>query len=821
MWLRVALLLMCVRSGGCSENANTSNLIQFTAADFYDTLHSGKMMFLYFEREVSPSISLFLVELEKSADLLHDYGVLVGKVNCNKEMVSKYCSEDRVLQTAFLFRSGKEFLSFDLDTVFDVNAIVSEVLFAILRDEVRYVHTDADLLAMEKSARGKRDMVLGYVSSLGTQEHRSIMEMAFVYGAKYQFILITGGPVLKHLGVGESSPSAGVWVLHCRDHRALRSGRCPLTPLRKPLSTLSLHAFLQLLDTPLVTETHEDPSETPPPQFPFQLVPQVFLFSHRETERLDTETAHTLAWKLRGLALVLLVHRDSPAVQTPKEFNAAYRLPGKPLEYLTLHSPEEVLDLFTNTDTKVPLEEEELDDAEDKDFFDELDDEVAASVFLKRDKELDLDVFTELNTHNFHSIVAQSSLTVVLFYLRWDAVSMSFLEPFVEVAESLSDADVSDVQMCAVDCGEWSDLCAAQSGSSTPLPFDPVTSFPSILLLRPGEPALRYSGMLQSQVLFKFIIMSSVDSPLSLHTEADVEGFMSGTIHPDLPVADKVLGLFHAHSHPGVSVFTEAAKALRGELLTALLTDGPALKRASDLQAHLQADLPVVLVFPSWRTDSPSVLKLPSSAPELTTLINAARLQPVPELTVASLPSLLSRGQALLLLFVGEEEDEVGRRQNAALVGELRNVLQIGGLEVEKYLPCWIHLGRTPAGVDVLSSYLGSVPPLPSLILSHNPSAAEVYQFPQRSPITAAAVLQWLRRVEEGSEQAAGSLGAQSWPPVAPFYDFLAVMDKNDPTSARQQRPKQETEEEETEEDGEVKGADDEPVSDLQQHTEL
>lgn len=39
---------------------------------------------------------------------------------------------------------------------------------AILRDEVKYVHSDADLLAMEKTARGRTDMVLGYVSSLGT-----------------------------------------------------------------------------------------------------------------------------------------------------------------------------------------------------------------------------------------------------------------------------------------------------------------------------------------------------------------------------------------------------------------------------------------------------------------------------------------------------------------------------------------------------------------------------------------------------------------------------------------------------------------------------
>lgn len=817
------------------EKANTSNLIEFTAADFYQKLNSGKMIFMYFEREVSPSISLFLVELEKSAVVLLDYGVLVGKVNCVKEMVSRYCSEAKILQTAFLFRSGKEFLSFDLDTVFDVNAIVSEVLFAILRDEVRYVHTDADLLAMEKTVKGRKDIVLGYVSSLGTQEHRSIMETAFVYGSKYQFILITGGPVLKHLDISDSSLSAQVWVLHCRDHKALtsqRSERCPLTLMRKPLSTLSLHSFLQLMEAPLVTEIHEDPSKVAQTQLPYQHVPQVFLFSHRETEHLDKETAHTLAWKLRGLALVFLIHRESPAVNTMTEFNAAYRLPGKAIEYLTLHNFEEVLDIFTNKDTKVASEEEEedkIEDFEDEDFFDQLDDEVAASVYLKRGNDLDMDVFTEINRQNFHSVVEQSSLTVALFYLKWDAVSMAFLEPFVEVAESLLDAGIDDVQMCAVNCGEWTDLCAAQSGTPKPLPFQPIITFPTILLLRSQEPAQSYRGMLSSQALYRFILLSRPDYPLKIQSEVDVNEFMSGAIHPDLSGHryDKVLGLFDTHSHPGVSVFAEAAKALRGELLSGLLMNGLALKWASN---H-KVDLPAVLVFPSWRTDdSPSVLPLPSSAAELMAHLNTALLQPVPELTVANLPTFLSLGKALLLLFVGEEEDEIGQKQNKALVGELRKMAEIGGPKMEKYLPCWIHLGRTPAGIDVLGSYLGSVPPLPSLILTHNPSAAEIYQYPPRSPIAAASVLQWIQRVEEGKEQAAGLLGEESWPPVAPFYDFLAVMDKDDPTSARQQQANQETDGRETrEEDGEVNAIDDatveeEPVSDLNgqtRHTEL
>lgn len=39
---------------------------------------------------------------------------------------------------------------------------------AILHEEVKYVHTGSDLMIMEKTAKGKKDIVLGYILSLGT-----------------------------------------------------------------------------------------------------------------------------------------------------------------------------------------------------------------------------------------------------------------------------------------------------------------------------------------------------------------------------------------------------------------------------------------------------------------------------------------------------------------------------------------------------------------------------------------------------------------------------------------------------------------------------
>uniref|UniRef100_A0A3Q2XAM6 Thioredoxin domain containing 16 n=1 Tax=Hippocampus comes TaxID=109280 RepID=A0A3Q2XAM6_HIPCM len=568
-----------------------------------------------------------------------------------------------VQQTAFLFRY--------VECKYSIQYVSLMFPFsAILRDEVKYVHSDADLLVMEKSVRGKKDIVLAYVSSLGTQEHRSVMETAYVYGSKHQFILITGGPVLKHLGVHRSSSLSRVWFLHCV---APNTERCPLTPMRTPLSTLSLHAFLQLMEAPLLSEVYKDPAAVPSPLFPYRQTPQVFLFSHSETERLDRDTAEALAWRLRGT-----IGMDSIFVLSRK-IRFHFCSPG------------------------------------------ELEDEIVASVYVNRGHMVHMDSITQLTSDDFPDAVAQSGLTVVLFYLKWDAVSMAFLSSFTEVAQRLADAGVVDVHLSAVDCGEWTDLCAARPVGSRPISFQPITAFPSVLLLRPHEPIQVYRGMLGCEPLLHGLKFHRLCRP------------------PKKEILGKNMG------HPYVSVFNEAAKSLQGRVL---------------------------IFFP---------------------LLFYCQ----PELTVENLPSFLSLGKALLLLFVGEEEDELGLRQNTLLLEEMKRLLESGGERMEPYLTCWIHLGRTPAGMSVLGSYLGSLPPLPALILTHLPSGREVYEYPPNTPITAQSVLQWLQRVEDAKESPAGILGNDDWPPSVELYDFLKIMDEEEPGFAKQRVPQEDDDEEE------------------------
>ncbi|XP_010890645.1 thioredoxin domain-containing protein 16 isoform X2 [Esox lucius] len=776
----LVIFLLCSNYGHCTTR-NASKTIEHTVDNSFEKIRSGKTCFIYFGNRVNPTISLFIEQLEKSADALEDYGISVAKVNCTIEHVAKYCTGEKLMKKAYLFRGGDVLKSFDTDTVFDVNAIVSHVLFTVLFDEVRYVHTADELQAVERAAKGKADIVLGHVQVLGLPEHRALMETAFVYGAKYQFVLTTGGPVLKNMGVGDPwSLAAGLWFLHCKGaFQSQHTEPCPHTALRRPLTTLHIYTFLQLMEAPLVTEAFVEPSEVKVVHSHLQ-VPLLFLFSQPNTVALDRVTAQTLASRLRGQVGLVLIHRESPDVKTPVEYNAAYKLPGKASEvkYLTLNNLEEVVDLFRDERVlKEEVEEDEEDEVGENDYWatlDVLDDEVAESVYRDRGQTLNMDALTELTADRFHSAVAASEHMVVLFYVKWDAVSMAFMQSYIEVSISLEAADVSNMELAVVDCGEWTDICDAQQ----------ISSFPTVRLYRPQEPPQTYRGMLGTEGLTRFLMLSRVVSPVVLSCPDEVASFLEGDLYQQHAAVSpvSVLGLFSSTADPGVSVLKEAANALRGETIVGVFAD----KQAERWAVEYSVELPAILVSrgPEGLMEAhPLHLSTPN---QLVTHIQKALLDCFPELTVENLPQYLGLKKPLLLLFVGVEEME--RKENRRALQEMRSLLNSGRLI--PYLPCWIHLGRTPAGKAVLEAYLGSMPLLPALVLSQLSTGGEIFHYPAGSPLMEQPILHWLQMVEGGNELPAGVIGKDKWEPPVPFYDFLAVMDQEVPGYASQRSPK-------------------------------
>uniref|UniRef100_A0A4W5RRQ9 Uncharacterized protein n=1 Tax=Hucho hucho TaxID=62062 RepID=A0A4W5RRQ9_9TELE len=121
----------------------------------------------------------------------------------------------------------------------------------------------------------------------------------------------------------------------------------------------------------------------------------------------------------------------------------------------------------------------------------------------------------------------------------------------------------------------------------------------------------------------------------------------------------------------------------------------------------------------------------------------------------------------------------------------MKSLLNTGLLN--SYLPCWIHLGRTPAGKAVLEAYLGSLPLLPALVVSQLATGGEVFHYPTGRPLMVQPILQWLQRVEDGEEPPAGVIVDEKWMPSMPFYDFLSVMDQEVPGYASQRSAKTKT----------------------------
>ncbi|KAK9959570.1 hypothetical protein ABG768_009686 [Culter alburnus] len=755
---------------GLSAEQCSFELIEDSSLSFMERMNTGKTSFIYFGNHVNPTIELFMEQLEMSADALEDYGISVVKVNCSKDPIANYCTGEKLITKAHLFRGSEVLRSFDIDTVFDVNAIVSHVLFSVLFNEVRYVHTPAELLRVESAAKQNSDIVVGHIPVLGLPEHRALMEAAFVYGTKYQFVQTTGSLVLRHMGVVDSSSSqARLWFLHCKGV-SRKSDPCPSTPMRKPLKTINIHTFLQLMEAPLVTEAVVDPSEVDVVHIHLS-VPVLYLFSQPQTQHLDRTTAQTLALQLRGEVGVVLIHRDSPNVKTPLKYNAAYRLPQEDVKYFTLNSAEEVMKLFKEELVQEHKIEDEEGNEEHWSDLDILDDEVSESVYRDRDHMQDLESVTELTSDTFQSTVTQNDITVVLFYFKWDAVCMAFIQSYIEVADALE--GVSGVELAAVDCGEWTDICGDQN----------VTSFPTVMIYRPMTAAQPYRGMLGTKSLYRFILLSLVSSPSHLSSSAEVMSFLEGDMynkHVYLS-AVRVLGLFSSMQDTGVTSFEEAARLLRGETILGLF----AHKEAEQWVEGLSVNLPALLVSHGHGVPY-KVYSIPSSSSptDHVSLIKQVELDHFPELTVENLPWYLELGKPLLLLFIGKEDST----ESTKSLAEIKRPLSSG--QLDSFLPCWIHLGRTPVGRSILEKYLGFVPPLPALVISKLRTGGEVFLFPPERPLMAKNILQWIHDVEHGQEQPAGLIPDGKRGPPVPFFDFLAIMDQEAPTYAAQRGPK-------------------------------
>ncbi|XP_053553591.1 thioredoxin domain-containing protein 16 [Bombina bombina] len=723
-----------------------SVLLELSPDTYYNNLMPGRTSLLYFSAD-KPSSNIFLEELQRAVEPLQDYGIFVAKVNCFKEDIPKYCSAE----SAYLFRGAKLLREFPTDALFDVNAIVANVLFVLLYNEVKYITSVLELNTIEDDAKGKKNVVFIYIRAIGIPEHRSVMEAAYVYGSKYQFVLTTETTVLESVSSGESDIVSGkLFFSHCK------VAKCRRTLLDQPITIVNIHRFLKLMEAALVTDISGDIENVTSLHLQLGL-PMVFILSQQETYDADRITAEHLAWQLMGKAGLAILLREKSNI--PLNINVALKSADEnvPVKYMLLEETQQIVDLFVAT------KNEHREEAEDNLHSDQdvQDDEVAEAVYRDRKRVLPLQLVPSLTEDSFVTSVNSTSRSVVLFYASWEAVSLTFLRSFLDMAVKYK--DIMDVFLGRVNCGDWPYLCKEQS----------IINIPAAKIYQNGKEPLLYNGMMGTEELFKFIMLSKVDCPFKLLTMAEAENYLNWKHYEHwLPYQNlSVLGICTPYMKEAVDTFMDAGKNLRGFAIMGIYCG----ENASDLASKYSTTLPAIIFARRNKIYGISVQNVAAS--EIVHLIKREILGVFPEVRVENLPSLFSHKKPLLILF----SDGNLNHNNEKSISNLEK-----GNYLEPYGTCWLNLKNTPVGNGILQHYFGFVPHLPVLVLIHFDTMGKVFAFPSDQYLTEVNILYWLEMIKAGEEQPVYSLSSEDWIAPLPDYDFLTMMDATLPDFAAQ-----------------------------------
>ncbi|KAG9481440.1 hypothetical protein GDO78_010589 [Eleutherodactylus coqui] len=548
-------------------------LPELTTDNYSDSLTPGKTSLLYFSSSGPSSNLIFLEELQKSSGVLQDFGISVAKVSCVKDAMLRFCAEEN----AYLFRGSKLLREFPTDTLFDVNAIVANVLFVLLYNEVKYITAILELQKLEDAIKGKKNIVFTYVRAIGTPEHRYVMEAAFAHGSTHQFVVTTESNVLKNICTEDPSLiPARLAFIHCKLVTSVNQ-ECQRTLLDQPLTTINIHRFLKLMGLPLVVQASIDPDKFSSVHLQVGL-PVIFILSQQETYEDDMETANDVAWQLLGKAGVAILLRETSGINIPLTYNVAVKRPEEtsPVNYLMLEETQQILDLIHVTEEKQPEKpEENLGDPEVED------DEVAKTIYRYRRPRLPLQQVPSLTDETFKPVSSSARPTAVLFYMIWEHVSLTFLQSFIEVAKKYK--DILDVALATVNCADWTDVCTKEE----------ITSFPSVKIYHSGQKPFLYKGMMGTDELARFLMLFELECPQQLYTVEEAEDFIRGAMHKSLlPYHNiSILGLFTPNMKEAED-FIRAARQLRGFAVVAIYTG-----EASSVLAQQYGALPPAVLF--------------------------------------------------------------------------------------------------------------------------------------------------------------------------------------------------------------------------------
>ncbi|XP_041350651.1 thioredoxin domain-containing protein 16-like [Gigantopelta aegis] len=467
-----------------------------TSASLENFKQATHVTLLYFYKKELPRIKSFFKALDKSAEYLENYGSKIGLLDCTVEK-DDGCSEKNVEHTLITYIDGSELMRLELETMFDVNSIMSNVLQVILLMEVPIVQTLDSRLELEIKHKGKHDIIYSYHKAIGTYEHRVFLELAFAYQSRYVFAVTTEFESVKGLTDEEQTTdeksSAAIWILYCKDSKQPGPG-CENVKYRGSMNLPSLAKYLRSVTNPTVFLYPEHSSV---PQCRQDGIDCLLLFYDAASRNRVMEIAESVKYVVHDIAGTVAVnveHKDADLSQVAfdKSAPAVGILRGGLTHYMDKPWTASNIDVFIRENLFKEIHEETFSEESYGDKLDlpsveeveTQDDEVANAVFQMQ-KPLISDI-PSLTDKTFPTTIAESSLTVVLFYLPFDAQSKAFLHSYKEVTQILSESDTKKSPLTIINCHDWTDVCQKQN----------ITIYPTTRVFRKASKPMDYQGPL-------------------------------------------------------------------------------------------------------------------------------------------------------------------------------------------------------------------------------------------------------------------------------------------------------------------------------------
>ncbi|XP_064600782.1 thioredoxin domain-containing protein 16-like [Liolophura sinensis] len=779
------VLLSLISYSEAATRTDFKHVETMNGAQFENFKESPDIRVAYFYKREVPRLPSFYREYERSAELLATYHVKCAVVDCTQGKSTEHCQKKKGEHFVYAFRDGYELLQMELETMFDVNSIMSNILQLVLLRDVPIVQTEEEFAELENSAKGQHDLIFSYHRAIGTYEHRLFMEVAYLYQSKYKFGVTTEKSTISSLpdAMTDSSALCMLWALDCKNApRTSPEGitHCPAVKFIGKLELVDVASFVKSLSLPNVYNIPEDGVTSP---YTEVVIHTLYLYH----DKVGQVQAHTLAQGLgtrfRGIVGIITVNVESPNL--PEEYTFQGPLPTAKLKLKRVNDDRfmsgemdivslgyfvrDALEDFmrgvrkdTMTEPTQPVSENyaaKMDQIEQEvislylsSLVEQLDDQVAKSVHDLKKKDLRLENIPALTDKTFPQTLQQKDLAVILFYLKVNTPSAAFLHAYAEAGASFKSPDESP--LARVECFDWTDVCQKEN----------ITMYPTVHFYRKGQRQMVYNGHLGTDSILSAIKLYQLDGFVKPVNKEEVTLFSKGLFPEDIRQSTPVSVLGLMNSDTDIEQFHMVAMENAHRAPFGLVTESTLAKQ---IAADYGVTSPAVLLFKRNDPLKPvEIYKKEMIARKIGMFVSAASLPLFGQLTPANMPQVYQQFKPLVLVFLGPGDQGV--------VEAVSEVAQSGEFTWAIYT--WMNVsGMDNLGSTLLYHYTKQ-PRLPHicLIIRHK---SEVYNFPGVE-FSMKTISKWLREIHQEKVSPSMNLPRGTWRPKHEGYDFLRMIDE-------------------------------------------